>query len=154
MNLGELIKKGGVFYDIEGTTPKEALCLLVSALPPLKSVSPELLLKAMLEREELMPTSIGNGVAIPHPRNPLIDNEDEQFATLAFLKQPLDWNALDRKPVEAFILIVSASAKMHLQTLSRLTYFCRDEGFRKLLKNKASADDIIKYINDTEAEWK
>ena len=153
MTLSELMKKGGVYYGVEGATQKEVLGAFTKLVPNLKTVSSSSLVKAVLEREELMTTSVNNGMAIPHPRNPLIENEDEQYVSIAFLKQPIDWNALDGKPVDTLILIVSASAKTHLQTLSKITYFCRDEEFKKLLGKKASADSIIEYVEKIEKEW-
>ena len=166
--LGELIENGGVYYDVEGSSPRETLGSLINALalkgevccfgndiPPSGNCVPQLLLlQAVMEREALMSTSIGYGIAIPHPRNPLIDNPKGQFASLAFLKQPVDWNSIDRKPVDTLLLVVSASAKMHLRTLSKITFFSREEKFQKLLKERAPKEEIIKYIKDTEGEWK
>jgi len=154
MNLSELLRKGGVYHNISGSTQKEAITNFTGVLPPLKTVTLQDLQKAILERETLMSTSMGRGVAVPHPRNPIIESIDEQYVSIAFLKEPVDWNALDSNPVDTLILIVSANAKMHLEILSKITYFCRDEGFKNLLDKKSSADILIKYITITEAQWK
>jgi PTS system nitrogen regulatory IIA component len=152
--LGALIERGGVYYRLQGNTPKEALTALIAAIPPRKAVQGETLLKAVLEREALMSTSIGHGIALPHPRNPVIIDPKEQFAALAFLERPVDWRALDGKPVDTLLLIVSSSARQHLETLSKVTFFCQEEGFLDLFKAHASQEEIIKFIKDTEEEWK
>jgi PTS system nitrogen regulatory IIA component len=151
-SLGELIKRGGIYYSVPGNSVQEALKSLCAKIPAPKTISPEYLLKAMLEREALMSTGIGRGIAVPHPRNPLVQPE-EQFAALAFLEYPVDWKALDGKAVETLFVIVSASAKLHLQTLSAITFFCQQEDFRSLLKERAQEGKLVEYISETEKNW-
>jgi PTS system nitrogen regulatory IIA component len=153
-SLGELIEKGGIYYKVPGTNPKEVLGALIGFLPHQEAIQNKALLNAVQEREALMSTSIGKGIALPHPRNPAVSKSEDQFAALAFLEHPVDWNALDGKPVNTLFLIVSASAKLHLQTLSKITFFCQQDAFLELLRKKASKEDIIKFIKDTEREWK
>ena len=148
------IEKGGIYYELEGSSPKDALASLISALPPQKNVSPAGLLHAVLERETLMPTAIGDGIAIPHPRNPLILNQDEEFIAMGFLKNPQNWNSLDGIPVDTLFLIVSSSAKSHLGILSRISFLCQDEEFRNILKNRPPASVILGSIKSIEENWK
>jgi PTS system nitrogen regulatory IIA component len=152
--LAALVQRGGVFYDIPGTTPTEVLTNLMAAVPVPPSAAPGELLKAVLEREALMPTAIGRGIALPHPRNPLISSPDEQFLVIAFLKNPVDWRALDGIPVHTVLLAVSSSAKEHLRTLSGVNFFCQQEFFLKLLENRSSRERIIAAIVETERNWK
>lgn len=151
--LIELIKRGGGFRTIPGAGPQELLANLIGGiyLPP--SMDRAALLNAVLEREALMPTAVGSGIALPHPRQPLITDPAEQFVTIAYTEQGLDWKALDGKPVYTVILIVSASAKMHLHTLSRINFFCRQESFRVQLENRVPSGDILKTIEETERTW-
>ncbi|MFP3043253.1 PTS sugar transporter subunit IIA [Treponema primitia] len=152
--LIELIKRGGGFHIIPGAGPQELLINLIGGiyLPP--SVDRTVLLNAVLEREALMSTAVGSGIALPHPRNPLITDPAEQFVTLAYTEQGLNWEALDGKPVHTVMLIVSASAKMHLHTLSRINFFCQQESFRALLGRRAPEADILKAIEEIEQTWK
>ncbi|MDR0410755.1 MAG: PTS sugar transporter subunit IIA [Treponema sp.] len=152
--LTELVKNGGIIENIPGNSAKEALTHSVNALTLPQSLDRETLLKAVLERETLMPTSIGNGIAAPHPRNPLSITDSEEFVAIGFLKNPIDWQALDNIPVETMMLIVSSSAKSHLHTLSRVHFFCQQEQFLKLLRNHASKDEILETIACIEKEWK
>ena len=152
-SLAGLIKRGGIHRDVQGTTIQEVLSSLITAIPSIPSVQADGLLWAVLEREALMSTSIGNGIALPHPRNPLVTDDNEQFTALAFLKHPVDWNSLDGERVDTILLIVSSSAKQHLHTLSEINFFCRQEDFRRLLKNRDKPEDILKYISETETNW-
>jgi PTS system nitrogen regulatory IIA component len=152
--LSQLIQRGGVLYHLEGTTPAECLTGMIQALKAPASIDRDLLLKAVLEREALMPTAVGYGIALPHPRNPLIDDPAAQFVTTAFLERPVDWQALDGEPVHTALLIVSASAPLHLFTLSRINFLCRQESFRRLLKNREAPETIAAAIAEAERTWK
>ena len=151
--LAELMERGGIFNDIEGTTPREVLSAFIQALPPM-SVPVNELLEAVLEREALMSTSVGRGIALPHPRNPIITSAADQFVALAFLKKGVEWNSLDGKPVDTLILIISASAKQHLNILSRINFFCQQEEFSQLLKERAGGEELLRFIREAEKNWK
>jgi PTS system nitrogen regulatory IIA component len=152
-SLIELIRRGGAFRTIPGATPRELLANLIGTvdLPP--PVNRQELLNAVLEREALMSTAVGNGIALPHPRNPVIAESAGQFVSVAFAERGLDWEALDGKPVQTIMLIISASPKMHLHTLSRINYFCQQRPFLDLLERRASPAEILKLIEDTEKTW-
>ncbi|MDR2184715.1 MAG: PTS sugar transporter subunit IIA [Treponema sp.] len=152
--LSDLIRKGGVLYDIPGINPEEVLTNMTRVLQVPPGFDREALLAAVLEREALMPTSIGHGIALPHPRNPIIGDNEEQFVTIGFLKWSVDWKTLDKKPVHSLMLIVSASAKLHLDTLSRINFFCQQPSFRQLLKDRSSLKSIIGTIQEAEQGWK
>jgi PTS system nitrogen regulatory IIA component len=101
-----------------------------------------------------MSTGIGEGIALTHPRNPLVSSEAEQFAALAFLDTPVNWESLDGKPVDTLLLIVSASSKTHLQALSEMTFFTRDGEFCRLLRERVSLEELLRYIGETEKNWR
>jgi len=154
IDISTLIERGGVYYNIGGNSVTEVLSNLVEviSLPP--SLTKEQLKKAVIEREDLMPTAVGNGIALPHPRSPLLSNVKEQFVTIAFLQKAIDWKALDRQPVKTLILIVSATPKSHLWTLSRISFLCQQETFRDLLEQRASKEELIATIRTAEVAWK
>jgi len=151
--LADLVARGGILYHLPGASPREALTALVAALGPREAVPADTLLTALLEREGLMPTGIGRGIALPHPRNPVLTEGAEQFAAIAFLHQGVDWKALDGKPVHTLILLVSASAKRHLENLSKITFFCHDQAFQELLARRASREELLAFIRDAERAW-
>ncbi|GHT70071.1 hypothetical protein FACS1894110_20830 [Spirochaetia bacterium] len=153
--LAELVKRGGIFYHIPGNTPEQILGEIIGRIPAaFLPIGKETLLKAVLEREALMSTGIGHGLALPHPRNPVIGETEKQFVTIALSESPVDWKSLDGRAVYAVLLIVSASAKLHLRTLSKINFLCRQESFEALLQNRAHPEDIIKAIRDMEQTWK
>jgi PTS system nitrogen regulatory IIA component len=152
-SLIELIKRGGEFRIVPGATPRELLANLVGAMDLPPSVDRAALLAAVLERVALMPTAVGNGIALPHPRNPLVAESADQLVSIVFPEQGLNWEALDGKPVRTVMLILSASPRMHLHTLSRLNYFCQQPSFVELLEKRASPAEVLQIIEETEKTW-
>ncbi|MDR2071335.1 MAG: PTS sugar transporter subunit IIA [Treponema sp.] len=150
--LIQLIMRGGIVSGVPGTSPGEVITRMIEAVHS-PAIDRNQLLSAVMEREALMSTAVGRGIALPHPRNPQVKTPDEQFVTIAFLENLVDWNSLDGAPVHTAILIVSASPKLHLRSLSQLNFFCRQDSFRSLLENRASPEEIIAVIRAAEQAW-
>ncbi len=148
-----LLERGGVFYDIPGTTVKDMLGNFINMIDLPTELDRTKLLQAVLERENLMSTGLGNGIALPHPRNPPVEKPENQSISIGFPKAAVDWKALDGKPVHTVILIVSASPKLHLHTLSRVSFLCRQEPFLQLLQARSPAEVLKKAIREAEAAW-
>ena len=153
IGLGEMLERGGIYYSLKGSSIHEILGTLIKKIPGSKTMDAEKLLKAVMEREALMSTGIGNGIAIPHPRNPAAESSDKQFAALAFLDHPMDWKAPDGNPVDTLFLIVSASARYHLKMLSVIAFLCQNEEFTGLMKERVSQETLIRFIKESEQKW-
>ncbi len=151
--LVSLLDRGGVFYDISGTAVKDVMNNFLKMIDLPSELNKDLLLQAILERENLMSTAMGNGIALPHPRNPLAEKPEHQSISIGFPEKGINWKALDGKPVHTVILIVSASPKLHLHTLSKISFLCRQESFVQLLRNRSSGEILRKAIQDAEAAW-
>src|SRR5438128_2157857 len=83
----------------EDTNKDLALRALVQVLPLPESIDRELLLALFRAREASASTAVGDGIAIPHVRNPIVLHVARPVITLAFLSHPVDFGALDGKPV-------------------------------------------------------
>jgi nitrogen PTS system EIIA component len=153
IDLEALVRKGGIFYDIGGETPKAVLKNAVEKIRLPAEVRREAVLSAMIEREDLMPTAVGHGIAIPHPRNPLIPLPEDQLISVCFLKDPIDYKALDKSPVFVLFILLSAQARLHLQILSRVSYLCQREDFLSLLQGKPKPEELLAYIKTAQESW-
>jgi PTS system nitrogen regulatory IIA component len=153
-DLSTLIERGGVYHNVPGVNPREILAALSAALPDVPGLDKTELLNALLEREALMPTSLGKGIALPHPRSPVLGAGGKPFMAVAFPALPVDWKALDGKAVGTVILIVSASSKQHLNTLSKTIFLCQQENICLLLEAKAPGEKIIAALKEAENSWK
>jgi len=153
-NLASLVERGGVYHNVPGATPQELLAAVINCLPPMPSLDVNDLYREILEREALVSTGIGKGIALPHPRNPMIGEDGGPFVAVVFPAQALDWNAPDGGKVHTVFLIVSSSVKQHLGTLSKINFLCQQEGFYSLITEKASEESIIMAIRKVETSWK
>jgi len=95
----------------------------------------------LLNRERLGSTGIGEGIAIPHCR---LKECDKAFGVLLRLQQPIDFDAIDRQPVDlVFALLVPEEATdEHLQVLSMLARNFSEEEFRQALRNAPDAKHL------------
>jgi PTS system nitrogen regulatory IIA component len=106
-------------------------------------VDREFLLQVLLAREALGSTGIGDGIAIPHARNPIVLNVERPTITLCFLENPVDFAALDGLPVTILFTLINPTARAHLHLLSRLAFMLNDKGFKDVLKRQTSRDEIL-----------
>lgn len=153
VNLCQLIKKGGILFNVAGHSPIEVIKNSVHTMTVPPEVDEETVTYSLIEREEMMPTAIGKGIAVPHPRNPIIADIDNEQVTLCLLQNPVNYNALDNQPVYATFIILSANPKRHLQILARISYLCQDGKFSDYIRNSNSMDDILAWINQKELSW-
>ncbi len=134
-----------------GTVPKErALRALVGVLPLPEGVDRELILRLFLAREAAATTAVGNGIALPHVRNPIVLNVDRPLVTLCFLEGPVDFGALDGQPVQVLFSMICPTTRTHLQIISRLSYALQDAAFRGVLQRQASREEILGEVRRIE----
>ncbi len=142
--LAEALQAGGIFYELKGTGKESALRSLVEVLPLPGGIDRELLFRLFLAREASAPTAIGGGIALPHTRNPVILHVDRPMVTLCFLEQPIEFGAMDGKPVQAFFSLICPTMRSHLQMLSRISFALHDPQFKDAVMRRLSPEEILK----------
>lgn len=107
-----------------------------------KIKDPDVFFQAIIEREQIVSTSIGMGVAIPHAK---ITGFDDFFISIGILQKGIDWNALDGNLVRLLFLIGGPADRQteYLQILSGLTLAIKDDERRKKLLTLNSPNAII-----------
>ncbi|PJA96177.1 MAG: hypothetical protein CO129_07900, partial [Ignavibacteriales bacterium CG_4_9_14_3_um_filter_34_10] len=141
ISLARLIETNGIVENISGSSVHEVLQNAVDKIKTPDDLSKNDIISALISREELMPTAIGKGIAIPHPRNPIITNPKNASVSVCYLETPLSFSALDNINVHTLFILLSASPKMHLEILSRISFLCHQENFLNLLKSKAPKEE-------------
>jgi nitrogen PTS system EIIA component len=146
--LEAALRAGGVHYRLGGADKAGVLAALVEIMPLPRGVDRRFLLQVLQAREALQSTGIGDGVAIPHPRSPIVLHIDEPIVTLCYLERPVDFDALDGKPVHALFSLVCPTARAHLHLLSRIAFALRAPAFRALIDREAARDEILAAAHD------
>ncbi|MEI6876964.1 MAG: PTS sugar transporter subunit IIA, partial [Spirochaetota bacterium] len=90
-------------------------------------------------------------IAIPHVRNPVVLNVAKPSVTLCFLERPIDFRAIDGKPVDVMFAIVSPTVRVHLHLLSRLGLVLRDEAFKQALHARSGDVELLAALARAEA---
>ena len=146
VNLSELIHRGGVYFNVKGKTPQEIYSTISKAAHLPAELPSETLFAELCQREELMSTAVGNGIALPHPRYPLLKKMDEQRIIVCFLDNPLIMNAPDAKPVYVMLILLTSSSQVHLKVLSQLAFLFQKKEFRSILEKKPSEPELITAV--------
>lgn len=141
-----LIKNGGVFFNVKGERPELVFKNILEKLSLPEDIDSTKLYNELCQREELMSTAVGNGIAIPHPRYPLLNNPEDQRLIVCFLEKPVMMNPPDMRPVYVFFILLTSNTKTHLKILSQLAFLFQKPEFRRLLEQKPTEETLIDAI--------
>jgi len=141
--LSDALEAGGVFYRLAGTSKPAVLRSVVEVMRLPDQVDREFLWQVLLAREALESTAIGDGIAIPHVRNPIVLHVPQPTVTLCFLEAPVDFGALDGLPVHTLFTLISPTVRANLHLLSRLAFALRNPDFKALIIRQAGRDEIL-----------
>ena len=139
----EALQEGGIHYRVAGTTKLDVLRAVTRLLKLSDSVDREVLLQALLAREQLQSTGVGDGIALPHVRTPAMLEIATPMVCLCFLENPVEFGALDGNPVKVLFIPLSPNVRIHLHLLSRISFALRNPQFKRLLADEARRDEII-----------
>lgn len=141
--LADALRTGGIFYGLRGDNKATVVREMVNALPLPPNSDRESLSQLLLAREAMGSTAIGEGIAIPHVRRPILLNAPGPSVSLCFLNNAVDFGAPDGAPVSTIFLLVSPTARMHLRMLSRLSFALHDSQLKATLARRAPAEEIL-----------
>jgi PTS system nitrogen regulatory IIA component len=144
------MKRGAVCHRVPAADAAGALKSSVACVDFLTEEARTELYAKLIEREQLASTGIGNGIAIPHPRDPLSEPPEAPVITTCFLDKPVDFGAIDDQPVFVFFLLLSPTVKHHLHLLSRLSYCIRDSAFVSFLGSQPDATSLYSHVAEIE----
>ncbi len=148
--LSLLLREGGIHHDVAGADKPAVLREIVARLPLPPDTDREFLVNVLEAREAMGSTGIGDGIAIPHVRSPILLHVERPFVTLCLLRAPVDFEAVDGKPVHALFTVISPSIPVHLRILAQLGLTLRGEALRRVLRERGPAEDILGAIEQVE----
>ncbi len=146
--LTDLIHRGGIFSDVEGKTPQEIYEKVCKLIRIPEGLDADQICKSLCAREEILSTAVGNGIALPHARTPVIKNEEDSMVVVVYLKTPIEMKAPDERPVTTMFILLSQNSQLHLKILSTLAGLFRSQRFRKALEDHAGEETLSSLIKD------
>ncbi len=150
-SLAAALGRGGIHREVAGVTRDEVLTAVarLPGIPP--GVDRGMLARLLIGREALASTAVGDGIAMPHARDPLVVRVVEPHVVLCLLSRPVDFCAIDGRPVRILFALLSPSVRQHLQTLAKLAFVLHDAELRKLLGRAATDTAILDRVRAIEA---
>ncbi|HEU4640985.1 MAG TPA: PTS sugar transporter subunit IIA [Gemmatimonadaceae bacterium] len=151
MLLSELLSADRIKVPLDSRTKNDVLRELVELVANERhGGDTESILGSVREREQVLSTGIGGGVAIPHGKTPFVD---QLVLAAGVAPAPIDFDALDERPVQLFFLLVGpeSAAGAHVKALSRISRLLRREQLRADLIAAPSPDEFLRIVRESEA---
>jgi PTS system nitrogen regulatory IIA component len=150
-SLVDTVKTGGIVYRLGGMDKPTVLRNVVDVMHLPEEVDREFLYQVLLARENLGSTGIGDGIAIPHVRNPIVLHITKPTITLCFLEHPINFGAIDGEPVDTLFTLISPTVRAHLHLLSRLGFVLQNPAFKEALKKQLLRDRVLEELARAES---
>ena len=150
VSLADSLQRGGVALRVGGDDRYEVFRAAIADLPVPASFDRDNLLDLLMAREKSAGTAIGNGIAIPHPRYPVVLPGGESVVCACYLEQTLDYAADDGKPVDTLFFMICPTVHEHLQLLARLACVLNSDDFRKLLQTHPDKTRLVSAVRAEE----
>ncbi len=152
MKLSDFVVRDAILVDLQATTKEPAIREIVQSLcgsGRLAEADADGVARAILNREELGSTGIGQGVAVPHTRHPKVDR---LIGTVALSRKGVDFAALDGEPVDVLFLLVSPPNQPgdHLRALENISRHLKDERFVSFLRQAKTREQVIDVLDEAD----
>ncbi len=151
--LYRAVHKGGVYKDIPGDTKEEVIRNAMQQIARDLHLDAEVITELLLDRENLMPTALSNGIGVPHTRDFLLQESYDVIAVV-FPKQPIEYGALDGQPVHTLFFLFACDDKRHLHLLAKLAHLSSKPENLAYLKAHPTKAQLLDYIKQWEANIK
>lgn len=151
MRLTEILNPACIKVPLIATGKQAALYELVELLGDAGAVTEiDQLKDAVWQREQTRTTGIGHGIGIPHGKTGCLDR---LHMAIGIAGTPLEFGAIDGKPVELVILLASPADQTgpHIQALAKISRMLTDDAFRDAVKKAGSAEKLHEMLLQHEA---
>ncbi len=147
MEISDIISPDSVVANLKVTSKKQALQELSKKIAKLVDQDERNIFDILLEREKLGTTGVGNGIAIPHGK---LETLDKLQGLVARLERPVDFDAIDERPVDLIFLLVApdSAGADHLKALARVSRLLRDKTMCDKLRGSDNTEALYALLTD------
>lgn len=141
MRLSEIMSVNSVVLSVKANNKRQLLQDLAQKASELTGINDRTIFDTILERENLGSTGFGGGTALPHGR---LSELQEVFCLFVRLNSPIDFDAIDNKPVDLVFLLLSpeSNGADHLTALAQISRILKDEETCTKLRAADSKEEI------------
>ncbi len=151
--VSSLLHPETVEVPLQGRTKPSVLESLVEVAGRTWQIwEPAVVLQAVKDREEVLSTGFENGVAIPHPRNPLPDSLGESIIAFGRTLSGIPFGAPKRTLTDLFFLVLCRDSRTHLQVLARLGRMIQNEEFLQRLREAPDSTTAYQVIRNADEQ--
>ncbi len=145
----EFVSADCVECSLKATSKRQVLETLAKRAEAIAGLDHEAVFAALMEREKLGSTAMGDGIAIPHARLPDLERVVGIFARLS---KPIDFDAIDDKPVDIVFLLLAPdhAGAEHLNALAKVARALRNKRICQELRHASSWDAALNLLNIAE----
>jgi len=151
MEISDLITPKSIFEKLPVTSKKQALQELAKRAADFSEISERVIFDALIERERLGTTGVGNGIAIPHGK---LAGLDRLYGLFARLEKPIDFDSIDEQPVDMIFLLLApeCAGADHLKALARVSRLLRDRTICEKLRGSDDPAALYALLIETPAD--
>ncbi len=147
--LFRAIHRGIVLHNLEASSKEEVIRSATKEIAKHLALDEEIITEMLLDRERMMPTSLNHGIGIPHTRDFLL-KEPFDVVSMVFLQKPIEYGALDGRPVDILFFLFSCEDKRHLQLLAKIAHIASSEKARSFLRSHPTKEALLDFVKEWE----
>lgn len=149
-SLFRAIHKGDVLHHLSAETKEEIIRSTMKKIAKHLHVDADVMTDLLLDRENMMPTALNNGIAVPHTRDSLL-NAHHDAVIVVFLDKPLEYGALDGNPVHTLFFLFACEDKRHLHLLAKIAHLSSQPNALAFFQSKPSKEKLLAFVKEWES---
>jgi len=148
--ISDLLSEDRIHVNLPATSREDVIHVMVQLLEGHPAVADlEQVREDVIERERMMSTGVGKGLALPHAKT---SGVSETIGCFAITARPIDFDAMDGKPVELVFMLAGpeAARSQHIKILSHISRLMNRDPLRKRIRNCSSAAEVLSLFKEEE----
>lgn len=144
------VHRGDVITDIDASSKEDLIAQTMERVAQKLNFDPDVVTELLMDREKMMPTALNSGIAVPHTREFTLKGNIDAIV-IVLPNKPINWGALDGKPVDVLFFLFSSNDKRHLHLLAKIAHLSSNEEAIELLQSRPEKGELLSYLKKWES---
>lgn len=145
------IHRGEVISNLDASNKEDLIARAMQSASSKLGIDAEAVTGMLLEREKLMPTALGGGVAVPHTREFLLRGLHDAVIVV-YPERPMEWGSLDGSPVHTLFFLFACDDRRHLNLLAKIAHLSSSHEVLHFLERKPEKRELLEFVKNWEIE--